>query len=196
MKRQLVAALGLILVVGSASAQQPIEGAFGVKLGDIFDLNNSIGQYTMPDDLIMYEFTPTNPFHWFDHYYVMVTPQTQVIHSIWGIGSVRHIDYCEEEAALIYEALQKRYEKKGQAERTAKKIILEILHDRYGDTERETLTDGTDTPMRTEQKQRGVLVGCTEAGTLEIRYYDRRLDRQARREKLELEANKIEDIGL
>ncbi len=105
---------------------------------------------------------------------------------------------CDEHGANIFAALQQKYRRRVTEERTTNKIILEILHGRYGERHEEGLTDGTYGFNRVEQENRGVVIGCTgdEGTTIEVRYYDHLLRKQAERERLELEASAIDAAGL
>src|SRR5690348_13888600 len=93
----------------TASATEKIEGAFGKKLGDVFDPSTAIGKSELTDGTPMYEFSTTNGFRSFTKYYVLITPKTKKIYSIWGMGSVANTESGQKEQALIMEILEQKY---------------------------------------------------------------------------------------
>jgi hypothetical protein len=153
-----------------------IEGAFGVKLGDTFDPVKASGKGALTDGTPMYQFTPEKPFRSFKRYFVMITPKTNRIYSIWGIGDFENTPTAQKEQALI----------------------LEILKQKYGEKKKEGLMDRLSDIKQIDQGDRSVVVkisGMMEV-TMDIRYYDEPLRKIAEKERLELEAKKVDSSGL
>ena len=95
-----------VLVASSAFAADAIEGAFGLKLGDIFDSSKAISKSSLTDGTPMYQFRPEKPFRSFSSYYVMITPTTHKIYAIWGIGSVQNTESGKKEQAIVMQAIE------------------------------------------------------------------------------------------
>jgi hypothetical protein len=153
-----------------------IEGAFGLKLGDQFAPEKAVGKAALTDGTPMYQFAPEKPFRSFKRYFVLVTPKTNRIYSIWGIGEFENQPTAEKEQALL----------------------LEILKQKYGEKKKEGLMDGLLDLRQIDQGDRYVITkvsGFTNV-TLDVRYYDNALTKQAEKERLELEAKKVDSSGL
>ena len=63
-------------------AEEPITGAFGVKLGDVWD-GEAIETWEV-DGAFRHRFIPDLPHDLFDAYLVHVTPVKKLIYLIWG----------------------------------------------------------------------------------------------------------------
>jgi len=100
MKISILFCLSLFLTFTS-HAEDKLIGGFGLKLGDKFDLGTSIGESALTDGTPMYKFEASKEFRSFNNYYVIVTPKTHRIYSIWGIGSVENSPSCKKEQALV-----------------------------------------------------------------------------------------------
>ena len=89
-------------------AVQPIIGAFGVKLGDVWD-GEAIETWER-DDYFIHRFIPEFPHDAFDTYYVEVTPVKGLIFKIealnWENGA-----WCETEYKVFKEVLNQKYGK-------------------------------------------------------------------------------------
>ena len=160
----------------SVFAADKIEGAFGKKLGDVFDPASAIGTSKLTDGTPMYEFSTTNGFRSFKRYYVMITPTTKKIYSIWGIGTAENTESGKKEQALVMEIIQEKYGAKQKAG----------LLDSFGDVN------------RIDQGTRYIITkvsGFTDI-TLDIRYYDLDLEKIAEKERLVEEAKKVDKSGL
>lgn len=161
---------------GGEEQHNKIEGAFGMKLGAIFDSKKAIGKGELTDGTVMYQFAPSNPFRSFKKYYVMITPKTHRIYSIWGIGNFDAQAKAEKEQMLI----------------------LELLNKKYGSQKKEGLMDSLYDVKQVDQGDRSVVVkisGIMDV-TLDIRYYDDKLRTQAEKERIELESKKVDSSGL
>ncbi|WP_040546342.1 hypothetical protein [Pedosphaera parvula] len=170
----LVTCFGLSAII--AHAADKIEGAFGKKLGDVFDVSTAVGTSKLTDGTPMYEFATTNGFRSFNRYYVLVTPRTKKIYSVWGIGQAESTAAAQKEQALV----------------------MEILQQKYGNKEKEGILDALGDAKRIDQGSRYIVTkisGFTDV-TLDIRYHDRDLDKLAERERLEDESKKVDKSGL
>jgi len=178
MKTLHIAVLTLCFAVATSSAigADKIEGAFGEKLGDIFDPASAIGTSKLTDGTPMYEFSTTNGFRSFKTYYVMVTPTTHKIYSIWGTGSVENTEAGQKEQA----------------------VIMELLKKKYGDEDNQGVLDTIGDVKRIDQGNRYIatkLTGFMDV-TLDIRYYDTDLEKLAETERLAIETKKADGSGL
>ncbi|MGR3174155.1 MAG: S1C family serine protease [Candidatus Scalindua sp.] len=188
---------------------QKIMGAFSVKLGDYFDPSSAIETWKLKTGyrdkyrIPIYQFNPKKKFRSFDRYFVMITPKTHKIYSIWGLGRIDPggKDECEKEQALIMELLQKKY---GSQKRHASTVLERVFEFAYGKS--------------VDQGNRHVSVKCgsdqfsieSEHGThlqfgypIGIKYYDEELEKLAEKEqieiekeRIEIESSKIDDSGL
>lgn len=157
-------------------AIEKIEGAFGIKLGQQFDFNLSRGTASLTDGTPLYSFKPENKFRSFRQYYVLITPKTNLVYGIWGIGDVDNTEIGKQEQA----------------------VIMEILKNKYGEVEKEGFLDIMSDTQQIDQGDRYVLTkvsGFTDI-TLDIRYYDKKLKTQAEKERIEIEASKVNSDGL
>jgi len=124
----------------------------------------------------MYEFTPTNGFRSFNRYYVLVTPTTKKIYAIWAVGSMVNTETAKKEQTLL----------------------MEILQQKYGAKSKPGLLDSIVDADTVDQGNRYVMTkvsGFTDV-TIEIRYYDRDLEKTAEKERIADEANKVDKKGL
>lgn len=156
--------------------QEKIDGAFGMKLGDVLQPANVIGKSETTDGTPMYEFSPSKPFRSFTNYYVLITPTTHKIYEVWGIGSVANTETGKNEQALIMELLQKKY---GAGEKPG-------IMDTIGDAKR--ISQGT---RHVVTKINGLF-----DVKLEIRYIDTELEDVAEKERIASEKQKVDPSGL
>jgi len=167
----------VLLAITVATAAENISTAFGVRLGDVFDPTSAIGEHSLVDGTPMYRFDPGhNSFRSFEDYYVLITPTTRRICAIWAIGKVTNAATGQKEQAVVMNLLEGKYGKRDEQG---------LLHSLY-DTE---LID---------QGNRSVMVKVTGFldVTIEIRYYDRKLQDLAESERIELEGSKTDDSSL
>jgi hypothetical protein len=80
-----------------------IEGAFGVRLGDTYQVNDKLIQRTRE-----FEFTPVSSSDIFQTYHVKLTPKSRKIYSISAEGYVQNEIVYEKMDSLRYE-LAKKY---------------------------------------------------------------------------------------
>ena len=164
------------LFVPSALAVDKLEGAFGEKLGDVFEPAKAIGKSALTDGTPMYQFKPDKPFRSFSKYYVLITPTTHKIYSIWGIGRVEKTESGKKEQALL----------------------MQLLTEKYGSEDKPGLMDAFSDSKHISQGQRYILTkitGFTDT-TIEIRYYDMDLEKSAEQERLAIEGKKVDRSGL
>ena len=172
----LLTILAIFTFVGIAQAEDKITGAFGMKLGDTFNISSAIGKGSLTDGTIMYQFTPKKKFRSFDKYYVMITPKTKRIYSIWAVGTVENTEVGTKEQA----------------------VIMSILEKKYGTKNKEGLMDTMMDVKQIDQGNRYIIVKVSGFAnvTIDIRYYDKKLSQQAEKERIELEAEKVDSSGL
>ena len=93
----------------AAFAADKIEGAFGMKFGDTFDTSSAIGIIEGKNGIRNYQFNTTNVFRPFKNYFVMVTPKTHKIYSIWAVGKIGDLQAGKKEQLEIMELLGKQF---------------------------------------------------------------------------------------
>ena len=170
----------LILVLLSISSiclsQDPISAAFGIKLGSNFDVTSSIGSNSLTDGTTMYKFKTENSFRSFSRYYVLITPKTEKVYSIWGIGDIDSDAMCEKEQDLL----------------------MAILVKKYGEMSEQSLMSSLYDSKTISQGDKSVSTKCTGFSdiTIDIRYYDHELKTLAEKERIELESDKLDASGL
>jgi len=153
-----------------------IDGAFGKKLGGIFNPAGAIGTSQLTDGTPMYQFSPEKPFRSFTRYYVLITPTTHKIYAIWGIGDVENTETGKKEQTLLTELLEKKYGV------TEKRGVMDSLLDRN------KISHGSRYAMT---KVTGIIDVA-----IEIRYHDGDLEAEAEKERLAIEGKKVDASGL
>ena len=156
------------------SGADKIEGAFGKKLGDVFDPASAIGTLGS-----WYRISSTNGFRSFTRYYVMITPTTKRIYCITASGIAENPSSVMKEKALIMEILEQKYGPR--VVRTKKDELI----DPHGDAN--WIRQGA---RSIHLKTSGV------AGTFVIYYSDNDLANVADQEMHAEEAGKVNKSGL
>ena len=109
MKNKLVLGVYVLFLSGNVLAGKKIEGAFGVKLGQKFDISSAIGQIESSYKETAYEFNSSNKFKSFNRYYVYVTPLSHRVFRIYATGDGYTHDECDEEASVVHSLLKDKY---------------------------------------------------------------------------------------
>ncbi len=169
----LIATMFLLLFYVLPCSADKISSAFGLSLGEVFNLSSVIGKYE-PGGATRYKFSSTNPYRSFNEYYVMVTPVTHVIYSISSNGTLGSESKCKKEQAVITEILKAKY---------AEDCIKDI---RYPMFMQEGIFD---------QGDRVVFSYCA-GEVLEIVYEDRELKKQAVTEEANVRMKNENTSGL
>ena len=156
MKITLSVYLMWVLIFGtvhSAGAEEQITGAFGIKLGQIF--NPDTTKEIVPCDNGHCSFTPEKKFRSFDRYSINRTIKTHEVYEISTFADMYLQFACEKEQDLIMAALKKKY---GDEKVLARDYIYL-------------------TPRIINQGHRYILTSClTLVGRLVIKYVDRQLE--------------------
>jgi len=158
------------------SKPNPIVGAFGVQLGASFDTDSAIDKGALTDGTVMYQFTPDKVFRGFDRYYVMVTPTTKKIYSIWAIASFDARAKGSKEQSVVFELLKDKYG--NEQKRDASAMINHVRVILIGSRRIVVKLDGY------------------SKSTVDIRYYDGLLEKAAEQERLAIEKQKMDSSGL
>lgn len=171
--------LMFVLVFGlvfSAQAEEKISEAFGIKLGQVFAPSGAIGKNSLTDGTPLYRFSPKKKFRSFSIYYVLITPKTHKVYSIWGVGNMENDPSCKKEQALVMAILQKKYGKVAKDELVLKLYDIKNI----------------------DQGNRYVLTKCSGFldVSLDIRYIDKRLQTLAESERILIESEKVDSSGL
>ena len=105
--RTIIVAILLISTIGFS--QDKIEGAFGMVLGGVYDPSNTIDIVSVADGVNLYQFNPSQKFRSFNSYFVMITPKSNKVCSIWGVGGVPSNEKAKKEQSLIMSILKNKY---------------------------------------------------------------------------------------
>ncbi len=112
MKRILTLLATLALPI-SAFAIDPLDGAFGLRLGDVFTPNETNSQGTVRTDehahLPAYRFQPQVPNRNFTEYWVYVTPTTHRIFRIVAVGHANNTTLAESQQDAILAVARDKY---------------------------------------------------------------------------------------
>src|SRR5260370_22193771 len=111
-----------------------------------------MGRFRLQDTTPSYHFKRAKPFRSFSKYYVLITPTTHKIYSIWDIGRVENTESGKKEQDLL----------------------MQLLTEKYGSEDKPGLMDAFSDSKHISQGQRYILTkitGFTDT-TIEIRYYD------------------------
>ncbi len=163
--RQSIILVGWIAFgIASAVGAEKIEGAFGQRFGEVFDVTTASRSF-LTDGTPAFPFSTTNRFRSFEHYYLLVTPITHKIYSICAVGTYPSLEAAREEQAAI----------------------MELLTQKYGKENKEAFLSTLSTVRLIENDNRSVMTkvtGLTGARlfALEIRYYDGKLVKVAVKE--------------
>jgi hypothetical protein len=166
----------LLSISFNSIAEEKITSAFGLSLGDKFDINSSIGESALTDGTPLYLFEANKKFRSFANHYVMLTPKTHKVYAIWGIGQIENTPSCKKEQALVMAILQKK----------------------YGKPEKGGLTASFRDIKSIDQGNRSVLTKCSGYSdvTIEVRYTDKKLKDAAENERIIIESEKLDSSAL
>jgi len=160
----------------AARQEQQITGAFGVTLGTTVNLSQyqKTGETTGKTPL--YGFSPANPIQGLTTYWFQATPKTGIIYRVWAQGDCENNDVC----------------KKRQA------VILDLLNKKYGQEDKEGLFDDLYDMKRMTRGNRSIVLKCTGIldVSLNLYYTDEDLEKQAEKERIELEGGDTDKNGL
>lgn len=101
----------LVFFVASPTAQESIQGAFGIKFGDSFDKNQAVSIRIFIDNKVL-EFIPevkTTFLELFDRFYLSVTPKTNQVYGICGVVSSKNTKLAKKQHTSILQRLERRY---------------------------------------------------------------------------------------
>jgi hypothetical protein len=160
----------------AAPQQQQITGAFGVTLGTKVNLSQYQKTGETTDNTPLYGFTPKNPTQGLTRYYFQATPKTGIIYCVWAMGDCENDDICKKQQA----------------------VILDLLKKKYGEEDKEGMFDDLYDMKRMSRGDRSIVLKCSGFTdiTLNLYYTDDALEKQAEKERVELEGKKTDDTGL
>ncbi len=153
-----------------------ISGAFGIGFGCKFNPDLSIAQYSLTDGTPMYLFHPINKFRSFDRYFVLITPKTHQVYSIWAVGDIENTEIGKKEQA----------------------VIVTLLEGKYGKREENNLVNNLYDAVIVRQNDRDIMVkvsGVFGDHTIDVRYYDNKIKALAEKERIEMELKNVDSAG-
>ena len=169
--------LFLFLVFNSnVLSQEKIIGAFGIELGQVFNPSSAIGEASLTDGTPLYQFNPEKKFRSFSDYYVLITPQSNKVHTIWATGNFENDPTCKKEQELVMAIIQKK----------------------YGEAEKDGLISNMYDVKQVVQGKKRIITKCTGFTdvSLDIRYKDMELNEIADKERILIESEKVDSSGL
>ncbi|HEY1169885.1 MAG TPA: hypothetical protein VGH19_00830 [Verrucomicrobiae bacterium] len=160
----------------AVAATGEIEGAFGLKFGEVFNPTKALATAKTTSGEVMYKVKPPTPNAYFDTYLIMITPDTKRIFEIWAMGPVP----SESEGKIRRDSLVKAIEAKYQT----KKNLFDSEFARMMIQGDKTVT------VKTSRQLSG-------AGyQLELRYKDGALAKEGRGEAVDRNIKNVDNKGL
>lgn len=98
-------------ISAGAGAVEPIEEAFGLRIGAEFIPADGPDAYTTLSGTRAYYFAPEAPSPFFTLYLAQITPITHLVHTIIAIGPGPDLQTCLQHRANLMPALTERYGK-------------------------------------------------------------------------------------
>jgi len=103
-----------------------VEGAFGLKFGEVFDVSKAIDTIKATDGQVFYEVKPPTPNSYFDRYFISVTAKTKMITEIRARGPVADAAEGRARQRALVKALEGKYElKRGIFDREDANILIQ-----------------------------------------------------------------------
>lgn len=179
MKNILLAALVAFNIALPAKGEEPkakIESAFGLKLGDKFDITKATKVGEFSDKEKFYHFKPEKPFRSLTEYYVVLTPQSDLIYKIVASGEFEGTGMATKEGSVISHLLEKKY---GAFDKSNFGLTMAGA---------KVIT----------QSHRQLMIDVDEAfgGKIRLTYLDEALEKKADAEYVAIEAAKADASGL
>jgi hypothetical protein len=175
---KMIAAIGLVACILSASGAEQIQGAFGIRFGQEFTPSQAVKIRKTKAGDPMYQFVPKAPYEAFTTYYVLTTPTSNSVYCIWAIGP-----QCEKADAIAQQA-----------------VLMKLLREKYGEIEKPELpSEVIERRQRIKNYPREVscfVGGISSFSNLEIQYLDTRLEELAEKERIEAKAATVDAVGL
>jgi hypothetical protein len=91
---------------------QKIIGAFGLKLGAVFNPAKALDSTTIATGETIYRIKPKEKFRKFTNYYVLITPVGKKIYAIWADVDLKKGTSAEHEYKILLTLLEAKYETK------------------------------------------------------------------------------------
>ncbi len=107
----LLAFLALSVTPPHAGAVEPIEDAFGLRIGAEFVPLEGPDAFTTLNGSRAYYFAPETPSPFFTLYLAQITPITHLVHTVIAIGPGPDLQTCLEHRANLMPGLTERYGK-------------------------------------------------------------------------------------
>ncbi len=114
MKMQLSILFIVVLLSSITHAQAPIEGGFGLKLGDVLNTDSSEVEAVESFDTTVYRVAPPKPLSGFHDYMVYITPLTHKIYQIKAFHHFKTADAAKNEFFVLGNILKNKYWKTGR----------------------------------------------------------------------------------
>lgn len=101
----------MIVLIIPLHAQAQIEGGFGLKLGDVLDVDSDELEAVKGSDNAVYRVKPPKPLPGFDVYQVYVTPLTHKIYQIRAFRHFKIVHGAKNEYTMLRKLLENKYGK-------------------------------------------------------------------------------------
>lgn len=109
MRVAIIAFLAFSAGLHGASAVEPIEEAFGLRIGAEFVPAEGPEAYTILNGIRAYYFAPESPSPFFTLYLTQITPITHLVHTVIAIGPGPDLPTCLQRRADLMPDLRERY---------------------------------------------------------------------------------------
>lgn len=112
--RQILLLLSFFATLSAAHALDPLEGAFGLRFGDVFTPSEqNVSDIVRTDDQIRtraYKFLPAVANHSFTEYWVYITPVTHRIYRIVAVGRAKSPEQATSQQDAVITVARTKYD--------------------------------------------------------------------------------------
>lgn len=154
---------------------EEIEGAFGIKFGQVFDPTKTLGTQKSSTGEVLYALKVPTPNPFFDYYFVQITPKTKKIFQIWAQGKVPSLA----EGKVRQDSLARTLESKYQTQRG-------LLDSDYA---RILMQGDKSITVKTSRQTDGSFM-------LDLKYLDPNLKEEGRKEAVDSDVKNVNSKGL
>ncbi len=154
---------------------EEIEGAFGIKFGQVFDPATTLGKVTSSSGEVLYALKVPTPNPFFELYFVEITPKTKRIFQIWAQGKVPSLAEGKVRQDSLAKTLEAKYQtKRGLLDSDFARLLMQ------GE---KTIT------VKTSRQLDGSFM-------LDLKYLDQKIKDEGRKEAVDGDVKNVNTKGL